>query len=99
MLQAKGEGVAYESRVCLFSLSISDVLIFNVHENIMNLYQASGQVLLKTIFRGNFSFALFALNFNAHLSLFTVNAKNVAADQSDSSLTSRSRVLLLYVIR
>jgi hypothetical protein len=58
VFQAQGERGPYESRVCLFSLSISDVLIFNVHENLMNLYQASGQVLLKTIFRGYCSLAL-----------------------------------------
>jgi hypothetical protein len=98
VFQAKGDRDSYECRVCLFSLSISDVLVFNVHENIMNLYQASGQVLLKTIFRGHFAVAHYGCC-NTHFSLFSVNAKNMTAEQFDASSPSRSRVLLLYVIR
>ena len=95
IFQAKGERDSFESRVCLFSLSISDVLIFNVHENIMNLHQASGQVLLKTVFRGYFSLALLDLRL-ANSAPLPVNAKNMTADPSSPS---RARVLLLYVIR
>ena len=60
----RGEDQDFERKAALFALSVSEVLIVNMWENQVGLYQGNNMGLLKTVFEVNLS--LFGKNENRH---------------------------------
>ena len=60
----RGEDQDFERKAALFALSVSEVLIVNMWENQVGLYQGNNMGLLKTVFEVNFS--LFGKSENRH---------------------------------
>ncbi|CDO96298.1 unnamed protein product [Kluyveromyces dobzhanskii CBS 2104] len=60
----RGEDQDFERKAALFALSVSEVLIVNMWENQVGLYQGNNMGLLKTVFEVNLS--LFGKNENPH---------------------------------
>lgn len=79
----RGEDQDFERKAALFAIAVSEVLIINMWEQQIGLYQGNNMGLLKTVFEVN-------------LSLFGKNSKNAAPADATSK---KHKVLLLFVIR
>ncbi|EDO17445.1 hypothetical protein Kpol_1037p42 [Vanderwaltozyma polyspora DSM 70294] len=68
----RGEDQDFERKAALFAISVSEVLIVNMWEQQIGLYQGNNMALLKTVFEVNLS--LFGKNKNGHkvLLLFVI---------------------------
>ena len=68
----RGEDQDFERKAALFAISVSEVLIVNMWEQQIGLYQGNNMALLKTVFEVNLS--LFGKNTNEHklLLLFVI---------------------------
>lgn len=68
----RGEDQDFERKAALFAISVSEVLIVNMWEQQIGLYQGNNMALLKTVFEVNLS--LFGKNPNGHkvLLLFVI---------------------------
>lgn len=68
----RGEDQDFERKAALFAISVSEVLIVNMWEQQIGLYQGNNMALLKTVFEVNLS--LFGKNQNGHkvLLLFVI---------------------------
>lgn len=60
----RGEDQDFERKAALFALSVSEILIINMWENQVGLYQGNNMGLLKTVFEVNLS--LFGNSQNSH---------------------------------
>ncbi|GMM56083.1 dynamin-like GTPase [Maudiozyma humilis] len=79
----RGEDQDFERKAALFAIAVSEVLIINMWEQQIGLYQGNNMGLLKTVFEVN-------------LSLFGKNSKSAAPADATSK---KHKVLLLFVIR
>lgn len=79
----RGEDQDFERKAALFAIAVSEVLIINMWEQQIGLYQGNNMGLLKTVFEVN-------------LSLFGKNSKTAASGDATSK---KHKVLLLFVIR
>lgn len=82
----RGEDQDFERKSALFSLASTEVLLVNLWEHQIGLYQGANMGLLKTVFEVN-------------LGLFGGSAKSAKGSASPSGNAAHEKTLLLFVIR
>lgn len=97
----RGEDQDFERKSALFSLASSEVLIVNIWEHQVGLYQGANMGLLKTVFEVNLG--LFGTRVkNGYVSLASIIC-NIWVDKTDAFLyhllSSVQKTLLFFVIR
>ncbi|ODQ82613.1 hypothetical protein BABINDRAFT_159165 [Babjeviella inositovora NRRL Y-12698] len=93
----RGEDQDFERKAALFALSTSEILIVNIWENQVGLYQGANMGLLKTVFEVNLS--LFQSSSHKTLLLFVIrdHVGNTPLENLSNTLTTDLKAIWLQL--